>query len=206
MIKTLLVEVIGTFWLSLSFFVFSAYAGSPGYVALYVPAAVAAAYAVLVALFGSISGGHFNPAVTLGWLSLRRMRLPVAATYVLAQVVGAFLAVLLFRYLSGNTPLVDHGMDLRAFLAEALATMFLVWIVVATNVGSVFSSVPGLGVGIALFVALSIAQAFSGGILNPAIALAGGSYGFAYLVAPLLGGVIGALLARYFHTATTLVA
>ena len=199
-VKVLFAEVIGTFWLALAVFVFSAYAGSPGYVALYVPAAIAAAYGVLVALFGPLSGGHFNPAVSLGWLALRRMRLSMAAAYILAQVVGAFLAALLFRYLSGNTPLVNHGTDLRAFLAEALASALLVWIVVAANFGTVFSIVPGFAAGIGLFVALSIAQAFSGGILNPAIAIASGSYGLAYVVAPILGGVIGALLARIFHS------
>lgn len=200
-IKPLFGELIGTFLLSLVTLAFVSYAGTPGFVGLYVPAGIAAAYALLSALFGSTSGGQLNPSITVGLVALRRVRPTTGAAYVAVQILGAITALFFFRYLSGTTVFTNHATDLRAFVAEMLGATILVWAVVAAGYSRIAAPYPGLTAGLGLFLALSVAQAFSGGIINPAVALAQGSYGVAYLVAPLIGGVLGAFLGRLFSPA-----
>ncbi|MEX0817558.1 MAG: aquaporin, partial [Gaiellales bacterium] len=93
--------------------------------------------AVMVSAVGHISGGHFNPAVTFGFLVTGRMALPLAVVYWVAQMVGAvFAAVLLAWIFPGDlvgAPAVGEGIGVGpALVVEAILTFFLVWVVFAT--------------------------------------------------------------------------
>src|SRR5205823_9143980 len=100
------------------------------------------AIAVMVSAVGHISGGHFNPAITFGFLVTRRIKMGIALLYWLAQFGGAALAALLVKDLlpRANTaavhigvPALGHGVDSgAAFGLEAILTFFLVWVVFAS--------------------------------------------------------------------------
>ena len=102
------------------------------------------AIAVMVSALGHISGGHFNPAITVGFLITRRIKTGLALLYWLAQAGGAALAALLVRDLlpraSSNAvqlgvPALGHGVDASAgFALEAILTFFLAWVVFASAV------------------------------------------------------------------------
>ena len=94
--------------------------------------------AVMVSAVGHISGGHFNPAVTLGFLVTGRLSPVVAGAYWIVQFGGAAAAALLKWVfpsdLQGNlgSPAVGPGFEPEALIIEAILTFFLVWVVFAT--------------------------------------------------------------------------
>ena len=111
---------------------------------------------------GHISGGHFNPAVTLGFLVTRRMNPALAAVYWVAQLAAAVLgAVLLTTLLPDRltdavelgAPLLGNGIGAGAGVAlEAVLTFFLVWVVFATAADprGAFASIAGLAIGLTI--------------------------------------------------------
>ena len=114
--------------------------------------------AVMASAVGHISGGHFNPAVTLGFLVTRRIGPALAALYWLAQIAGAVLGALALRALFPSEANLDTGVpvvnpainDLQGVAIEALLTFFLVWVVFATAVdpGGAFKTISGLAIGL----------------------------------------------------------
>ena len=114
--------------------------------------------AVMASAVGHISGGHFNPAVTLGFLVTRRIGPALAALYWLAQIAGAVLGALALRALFPSEANLDTGVpvvnpainDLQGVVIEALLTFFLVWVVFATAVdpGGAFKTISGLAIGL----------------------------------------------------------
>ena len=95
----------------------------------------------MVTNLGHISGGHFNPAITLGFVVTRRIKPALAAVYWFSQLLGAVCAAFLLRYLftqaRGQGDRAGSGRDItdgKAFLLEAIMTFFLVWAVWATAV------------------------------------------------------------------------
>src|SRR5437588_12394766 len=118
--------------------------------------------AVMVSAVGHISGGHFNPAITVGFLVTRRIKPALAVLYWLAQFGGAALAALLVRDLLPRAsseavhlgvPALGGGVDASAgFALEAIFTFFLVWVVFATAVdpAGTFKSIAGLAIGLTI--------------------------------------------------------
>ena len=169
--------------------------------------------AVMVSAVGHISGGHFNPAVTLGFLVTRRMAPVMAGIYWAAQLTGALLgALLLTLVLPGRltdpvalgTPLVDTeviGLG-AAVVIEAVLTFFLVWVVFATAADErgTFKSIAGLAIGLTITFDILIGGPLTGAAMNPARAfgpeLVDGQWSDAwvYYVGPLVGGALAALL------------
>ncbi|MDQ6810974.1 MAG: aquaporin, partial [Actinomycetota bacterium] len=102
------------------------------------------AIAVMVSALGHISGAHFNPAVTFGFLVTRRIKPALGMLYWLAQLAGAASAALLVRALLPRAatdvvhlgvPAIGHGVNPgAAFGLEAVMTFFLVWVVFASAV------------------------------------------------------------------------
>src|SRR3712207_3658826 len=95
--------------------------------------------AVMASAFGHISGGHFNPAVTLGFLVTRRITPNAAVAYWIAQFGGAVLAALLLWWIYPDdrtdaahlgAPALNEAVGLGAgFVVEVLTTFFLVWVI-----------------------------------------------------------------------------
>src|SRR5581483_7683351 len=98
------------------------------------------AIGIMVSNLGHISGGHFNPAVTLGFVATRRIAAPLAVCYWVAQLLGAVAAALILRGLFSHAEFlgaVPHAPGVgggKGFVIELVLTFFLVWTVFATAV------------------------------------------------------------------------
>jgi aquaporin TIP len=167
--------------------------------------------AVMVSAVGHISGGHFNPAITFGFMLTRRIALPLGLVYWVAQLLGGVLAALLLRWIfpaANRNPSnlgapARHTVDLGAALViEAVGTFFLVWVVYAmvSDPRSTYSAVAGLCIGLVIVFDMLFAYPLTGGAFNPARAfgpeLVSGYWTdfWIWYVGPLAGGAIAALL------------
>jgi aquaporin Z len=177
--------------------------------------------AVMVSGFGFISGGHFNPAVTLGFLVTRRIAPALAVCYWLVQLGGAALAALLLKWIfpsnleSGGhlgVPGLHNGVSAGAgVVVEAVLTFFLVWIVFATAVDprGAFKQISGLAIGFTIALGVLLAAPLTGGAMNPARAfgpqLVGNNWAhfWVWYVGPLAGGVIAACLYEILYLRPT---
>ncbi|MDP9371642.1 MAG: aquaporin [Chloroflexota bacterium] len=176
--KAALAELVGTLFLTLA----AILAGTPYAVALTLTALV---YAI-----GKTSGCHVNPAITIGLVAARRLPVAMGLLYVLAQVAGALLAGQL-SFLVGD-PAPDYQAAGR--FAEFFGFGFLILTVVAVS----DKYVPAAGSGVAIGAALAAGLVTSGGILNPAIAIAVSETRTAATWATVLSGIAFALLFSLF--------
>jgi aquaporin Z len=196
--KKYIVEFIGTFFFILT--IGCTVIGSP--IGALAPLAIGSVLMVMVYAGGHISGGHFNPAVTLGvWLRGKCDSKDVAP-YVISQSIGALLAALVVRFFKAGiviTPL--QPVALPVLLAEFLFTFALVYVVLntATAKGTAGNSFYGLAIGFTVMVGAFSVGNMSGGVFNPAIALGLSLMGLStwsniwiYLVADFLGGAAAA--------------
>ena len=184
----------------------------PPYDSLAVALAFGLALAAVVAAVGHVSGAHVNPAVTLGMAATGKFPWQYTPHYVVAQLVGAVLAALATwvtfggagargeAKLAATYPAQGVG-DLQAFVVEVLITFILVFVVmaVATDQRAPAAIAP-IAVGFTLAVGVFIAGPVTGGSVNPARSLgpmivAGDlSSVWLYILGPIIGGVLGALL------------
>ena len=177
------VEVIGTFFLvftvAVSGFLHSAFT----------PLAAGAALMVMVYAGGHISGGHYNPAVTLAVLVRRRIGPGEAVGYWITQLVAGLLAAALVRAsitpAAAVTAVALSGPALAAaFVAELLFTFALTYVVlnVATSKDQVGNSFFGLAIGFTVLAGAFAVGGISGGAFNPAVSLGAGiAAGLAFL-------------------------
>jgi aquaporin Z len=171
--------------------------------------------AVMASAVGHISGGHFNPAVTFGFVVARRMDLGLAAAYWVTQLLAAVAAALALRAafpdrLAGGGPIeLDGGVPVlndavgagSGILVEAILTFFLVWVIFATAADprGAFKSVAGLAIGLTITVDILAGGPLTGAAMNPARAfgpeLVQGVWDdfWVYWVGPLLGGGAAAI-------------
>lgn len=170
------------------------------------------AIALGVTWLGHISGGHFNPAITFGFLVTRRIDFPMAVVYWVSQLAGAVLAALLLRVIFDDAivnalhlgaPAVGRGVAVwEAFVAEIVMTFFLVLSVFATAVDErgAFKIVAGFAIGLTITLDVLVGGPISGAAMNPSRAfgpqLVGNFWadGWIYYVAPPIGAAIAALL------------
>lgn len=182
-------EFIGTFFLTLVVFL-----GASGAGHFQVPTAVLAGLTLglMVYVFGGISGTHINPAVTLGLASVRKISPTDAALYIVAQCAGAYVASLLGLQFAGAAMFASPANTLMTGAAEALGAAVIVLGVSSVVWKKVPDAAAGLTIGTALTLGAHIASLQSNGILNPAVALGLGSISVAYVVGPILGGIVAA--------------
>ena len=168
--KKYLVEFIGTFFLV---FTVGMTVIDPGAGAL-APLAIGSALMIMVYAGGHVSGGHYNPAVTLAvWLRGRCPAVDVPA-YWIAQIVGAFAAAALALYLKGQPTLTPAELKIGpAFVAELVGTFALAYVVlnVATAKATAGNSNYGLAIGFTVTVMAYALSGISGGAFNPAVAI-----------------------------------
>jgi MIP family channel proteins len=214
----LLAEFIGTFA-----FVFIG-AGTAAVVgdALGLPGIVAIALAHGLAItafassYGSVSGGHMNPAVTVGVLAAGAMDAMAAVGYVISQLAGGIAGALLLRVILGGTatglgtPALAHELAVRGmslsitpvagFTIEAVLAFFLVTVVLNAAVAGRAGNLAPLAIGITLTFNILMGGALTGAAFNPARALgpmvATGKFDDAwlYVVAPIIGAVMAAIV------------
>ncbi|QSR89388.1 aquaporin [Methylacidiphilum caldifontis] len=165
------------------------------------PLAIGSVLMVMIFAGGHISGGHYNPAVTLGvWL---RGRCPTqdVMPYMISQFLGALGGAVLVK-LFRKAPLSALSIDyFPAFMAEFLFSFALVYVVlnVATAKGTAGNSFYGLAIGMTLMAGAFAVGDISGAVFNPAVALAISILGLCsyknlwlYLIADFLGGALAA--------------
>lgn len=183
--QPLVAELLGTFLLTL---VVLLSLGSP----FIVPTPVLAGLTVglVVYLFGSVSGAHINPAVTIALYVLKKIDARNAVWYVVMQMAGAFLASWVGMMLLGDAIIAIPVDSVNVLIAEAIGAAVLVMCVASVVFKKVDASVSGLTIGTALVVGAHIASVSSNGILNPAVALGIGSLSWMYAIGPVIGGII----------------
>jgi aquaporin Z len=166
------------------------------------PLAIGSALMVMIFAGGHISGGHFNPAVTLGVWLRGKCEAKDVVPYMIFQIMGAVLAAFIVKFLKGGaavTPL--HPATIPALLAEFLFTFALVYVVlnVATAKGTLGNSFYGLAIGFTVLVGAFSVGNISGGAFNPAVAAGISVMGLSswaniwiYLVAEFAGAAVAA--------------
>jgi glycerol uptake facilitator protein len=229
--KAYLAEALGTFLLVFSIIgAVTLYGGAlagaqsplPNIVIPFVAMAHFLGLFIGIQTLGAISGGHFNPAVTIGLLSIKQIKAAHAVLYIVAQVVGALLAAFFLalvlnkqgQVVNFGAPRLDTGISVASGIGlEALFVFVLVWTITATaiNPDGPKEWAPA-AIALALSLGVLLIGQWTGASLNPARAFgpdvanalfgASGSDGFGpvgdfflvYLIAPIAGGVLAATL------------
>jgi MIP family channel proteins len=171
--------------------------------------------------YGSVSGGHVNPAVTVGVLASGAMGVGEAAGYIVAQLIGGTLGALLLSAVLGGTatglgtPALAHDLALHAttvtltpvtgFVIEAVLGFFLVTVVLNTVAAGRDGTLAPLAIGMTVTFNILMGGTLTGAAFNPARALgpmvATGNFrdAWLYLAAPTVGAIAAAVL----HTLLT---
>src|SRR6266536_2971114 len=174
------------------------------------------AIAVMASAVGHISGGHFNPAITLGFLITRRLAPMLGLVYWFAQIAAAALAALLLRWLFDATtrdsvklgaPALANVSHWHGFVIEIVLTFFLVWVVFATaaDPGGAFKSIAGLAISLAITLHILMGGPLTGAAMNPARAfgpqLVQSSWKDAWVwyAGPFAGGALAAVLYEWLY-------
>jgi MIP family channel proteins len=209
----LVVEAVGTFgFFFIGFSGIAAAVNLPGSIG---PAGVAAGFGLglglMIAAFGQISGGHFNPAVSFGLGTAGKFPRAEIVPYWIAQLIGGFAAAIAANVLYTSDVKValvnaPGTNDWRAVLLEAVAVFFFVSVIitVATNPSAPWNGVMApLAIGGFIFTAALTIDPSSGGSFNPARSIApavwAGELGdvWIYIVGPLLGAFAAGVFALY---------
>ena len=194
-------EFIGTFFLVLTI-TLCVIAQQP-----MAPLAIGGTLAVMVFMGGHISGGHYNPAVSLA--AFLRGALPGSEVlpYMSSQILGAIIAAVLGNYISGGSvPLAPNPNSplISSVLIEFLFTFALALTVlnVATAKGTQNNSFYGLAIGFTVMCGAFAGGSISGAAFNPAVGIGlsigalldgtGGEWMLLYIFAPLVGGAVAA--------------
>ena len=210
------VEALGVF-----FFVFlgagsvvaAQYAGLGNAALLVIAVANGVGLALAISFAMNISGGHINPVVTLAaWIN-GLINARDAIVYVIAQLIGAIAAgmVLISLYpavigmpVHYGAPALGSGVGVvQGILLEAIATFFLVIMVMGTAVDKRAPKMAGFGVGLTVVLDVLAIGAFTGAAMNPARAigptLAAGFFTnwYVYWIGPIIGAIVAALIYKY---------
>ena len=188
-IAMIVAEFLGTGILTMVFLAVSK--SSMGY-PLFVSIAAGLVLVGLTLSLGAVSGAHFNPAITIGLWTVRKVKALPTVVYVAAQLLGACAAYLLYSYLVGQKLQNGSHFDSKILVAETVGTFIfsLGWAAAAYQrfeAGKAASVV-----GISLMLGALAASVANGGVLNPAVALGAHAWVWgSYVLGPVLGAVIG---------------
>ncbi|MGD8374341.1 MAG: aquaporin [Candidatus Woesebacteria bacterium] len=199
-------ELVGTFALTITFLNTSGNA-----------IVAALAVLILVLMLSKLTGGYFNPAITIGLLASKQISWVKAVGYIVAQILGAMLAVIVAQqFMAGTTDLYGQEAEVYSVIVTGDWKPFFGELIG----GAIF----GLGVAGAIFtkkedfagaftiggsylIALIVATSGSLAIINPALALASGALDtsnlwglWSYAVAPIIGASIGMLLYKLLQS------
>lgn len=205
--KKLIVEFIGTFFLVLT--IGLNVIGATPQSALFAPIAIGTVLAVMIFAGGHVSGGHYNPAVSLAAFLRGRLSAAELPGYWIVQVAGGLLAGSAACWLKGCPVLTPGEIQTGpALLAEFLFTFALASTVlnVATAKATAGNSFYGWAIGSTVLVGAYSVGSISGGAFNPAVAIAlcsiklfAWSNLWIYLVANLAGGIAAAVVFKITH-------
>jgi aquaporin Z len=171
---------------------------------------------VFICAYGRVSGGHMNPAVTVGVLAVGAITAAEAASYIVSQIVGGIAGAMLLRIVLGGvatglgTPELAHGLVLAGtpvtitpeigFIVEAVLAFFLVTVVLSTAVAGRAAHLAPVAIGLTLVFNILMGGALTGAAFNPARALGPEivtgnlSDAWLYVLAPIVGAIIAAVV------------
>ncbi len=165
---------------------------------------------VMISALGGVSGGHFNPAVTIGFLVTKKQEIGEGIPYIISQLVGGTVAGLLLRAIYEpavwqkvhlGTPMLGEGVSVgTGILVEIVLTFFLVTAIWGTAVDDRKPNIGGFGIGLTIAANILMGGPLTGASMNPARtfgpALAGGGFDghLVYWIGPIIGAVIAAVL------------
>ncbi len=190
--KKYIAEALGTFVLTLVV-ALSIAASFP----VSTPFLAALTLGLFVYSIGHLSGAHINPAVTVGAWSIRKITTTDALAYVISQFIGATVAFYIVSVITVMPALVVSGSS-TVIIAEIIGTFFFSFGIASVIYGKTSSSLSGIVVGGSLLLGIALAVLIgSNGVLNPAVAFGIGSFNLVYLLAPMIGSVLGMNVYKY---------
>jgi aquaporin Z len=209
--KRLAAEIVGTFGFFFIGFTGVA-AGAPG------PIGFGFGLFLMIAALGHISGGHFNPAVTVGLTVGGKHPTAELLQYLVAQLIGGIVAALLAILIYDGVGTFDSSSIVtkpgdgissgKAMLLELIATALFLMVIsaVATDRNAPWNGIQApIFIGLFVFAAATVFGPLSGGSFNPAISLApaitAGELGdvWIYLIGPTIGGALGGAVYKWFR-------
>jgi aquaporin Z len=207
--RDLLAEAVGTFALVFAgtgaIVINDVTGGTVGHIGI----SLTFGFVVLAMIYalGDISGAHFNPAVTLGFWTARRIERSTVLPYILSQCAGALLASLLMRFLFpfheslGTTQ--PAGSDFQSFALESVLTFLLMLVILQVSTdGKERGTTAGMAIGAVIALEALFAGPISGASMNPARSFAPAlvslqlAHLWIYILAPLTGAVGAVFVAR----------
>ena len=202
--KKYLVEFIGTFFLVFTVGM-TVSSGAP-----LAPVAIGASLMIMIFAGGHVSGGHFNPAVSLAVFIRGKLEAKDLVPYWVAQFVAGLAAACLVSYLFNGAAIAARHGTVPSAIVEFLFTFALAWVVlnVATHKSTAGNSFYGLAIGTTVMTGAIAVGWVSGGAFNPAVGLGVFAMGLesakqfgVYLASDLAGGVVAALTYKFVHGA-----
>ena len=167
---------------------------------------------VMISAMGHVSGGHFNPAVTVGFMVTKKQDVRTGISYIISQLIGGTVAGLLLRAIYAaevwqkaglGTPKLADGVSFgTGILIEIILTFFLVTAIWGTAVDDRKPNIGGFGIGLTIAANILMGGPLTGASMNPARtfgpALAGGGFDginhLVYWIGPITGAVIAAMI------------
>lgn len=208
--QRLAAEFIGTF--ALTFVGISSICVNAGLIG--VALAHGLTIACMASAMGYISGGMFNPAVTIGVLVGGKIKMQDAVAYILVQLLGAFIGAVMvkivfppsmYEAVSLGTPMLAPGIDaIGGIVMEIFLTFFLVLVVYGTAIDARAPKLAALFIGLTVTFDILAGGPVTGASMNPARtfgpALAGGYWAghYIYWIGPMLGGVLAGFVYKQF--------
>ena len=199
--KKYIVEFIGTFFLVLAVCMAGTKAGDMA------PVAIGATLMVMIFAGGHVSGGHYNPAVTLAVFIRGKCDMTDALFYWVFQIAGGIVAGLLAsRYFDYSVAAASPDLPIKALVAEVIGTFALAYVVlnVATADKNAGNSFYGLAIGFTVTAMAYTLGPVSMGAFNPAVAIGAGAFGafawgtiWIYLIGCLLGGALAGITYKF---------
>lgn len=219
--KRVVAEFLGTFWLvfgGCGSALFAARFDTVGIGLLGVSLAFGLSVVTLAYAVGHISGGHFNPAVSIGLVVARRLELGALVPYVLAQVLGGFAAAALLYIVASSAPGFDthagfasngygelspgHYSLVACGLTEALLTFFFLLIILGATSRSAPKGFGPLAIGLGLVLVHLVSIPITNTSVNPARSLSQAIFAgtgalsqvWLFWVAPIMGAVLAGVV------------
>ena len=183
---------------------------SSNYSSEFIPIIFGGAVSIMIYATGHISGAHFNPAVTLAFWSVGRFPFKRVPGYIIAQTLGATLASLVHKVIFQGQH--DFGKTListtvtSGFLVEVLISFSLMFVIISVATDSrAVGELAGIAIGSTVAICAFVGGPMTGASMNPARTLGPGilamdfSHLWLYLLAPVIGTILGAKTYEYIR-------
>jgi aquaporin Z len=189
-VATLVAEFLGTGVLTL--LVLSVQRSTIG-VPFFVAAAAGLTLTLMMLVLGGISGGYFNPAITLAMWTARKISALNGVLYIAMQFLGAWAAYYLYTfYVKSSLQPVGGHFTSRILVAEAVGTFIFAFGLASAVYQGYSRAVTATVYGLAYMLGIIAASSAAIGLLNPALALGVRAWVWGtYVLGPVLGAVIG---------------